>query len=231
MNPIQVIFFDYYMTLVELNDPFAKISGWFERFLTQSHPEIDLIKFNQKFTRNRVIIYSEPVFRLGIDILLLSLEKTCNDLGIPGYGDNFRPFIEELFSTPKAYEDSAATVAALKQNYKVGLLTNADNYILQRSLSRQPFRFDFVITSEDAQCNKPGKAIFDYALTQLNISSQEAVMAGDSLFDDISGAHNAGIHSIWVNRKNEPLKEGLQPPEYTVRSLREIPDLFPLVEL
>ena len=52
---------------------------------------------------------------------------------------------------------------------------------------------DFVITSEEVGAEKPSKRIFYAALDKLNCDPGEAVMIGDDLKKDISGAEKLGI--------------------------------------
>jgi len=97
----------------------------------------------------------------------------------------------------------------MKEKYIFGLLTNADNYILQQSIQRFGFNFSFIITSEDAKANKPNEEIFKYAMNKLGSNGRDIIMIGDSQIDDIYGAGNMGMKTIWVNRSQRQLKSGI----------------------
>ena len=81
---------------------------------------------------------------------------------------------------PKPLDGAPALITSLRTRLRVGLITNADNDILQQSILRQGFLFDFVVTSEDARCCKPSPAIFERALKQLDLSADRLLMVGDS---------------------------------------------------
>lgn len=57
--------------------------------------------------------------------------------------------------------------------------------------------FEFVMVSEQESIRKPDPAIFQRALTRLNLSPHEAVYVGDNPVADIDGAHSAGMKAIF----------------------------------
>lgn len=57
---------------------------------------------------------------------------------------------------------------------------------------------DFVVTSEEAGVEKPGKAIFALALKKFGLRPENVVMIGDDFKKDIQGAENMGIRSIHI---------------------------------
>src|SRR5207247_73295 len=61
--------------------------------------------------------------------------------------------------------------------------------------------FDLVVTSAESGIRKPDPGIFRYALYQLNIRPEEAIMVGDSERHDIQGGYIAGLRTVLVNRR------------------------------
>ncbi len=223
MMDISVVCLDYYMTLVELEAPFQQIAKWMKKYLKDAYPEVDVQRFNSRFTRARAKLGTGERFFLGIELLSESLAMVCKDFGLPCFSKEFEPFAKALFSTPKAYTDAHQLLEVLRGKYRVGLLTNADNHIIRTSIELQGFQFDFVITSEDAKANKPSPNMFQYALDKLERRKEEILMIGDSQIDDIYGAGRMGINTVWVNRNRESLKEGIVPPVFEVDKLSDIP--------
>ena len=221
---IKIVCCDYYMTLVELRKPFERIQRWITDYLSVNCSEVDIKRFNSRFTRNRAVIAADDSFMLGIDILAECLDRTCKSFGISGFCCEFLPYVEDIFRNTNAYPDAHLLINQLQKDYKVGLLTNADNYLLEESVKDLKFEFDFIITSEDARCNKPGNRIFEYAMEKLSIRNDELIMIGDSQNDDIFGAGEMGISSIWVNRNDEALRDGVVPPLRIVKNLVNILD-------
>ncbi|SCY70688.1 HAD family hydrolase [Alkaliphilus peptidifermentans] len=219
----KVICFDYYGTLVKLNSPFDQIKALLIDHVTRNFPKLDSKKFYSGFFKNMAVLNSDEKFYRGIDLLVESLVRTCNLYKVPCFKDIFIPFVEELFIMPEAYPDARGVIDSLKKSYQVGVLSNADNYIIKKSIQTQDFKFDFIITSEDAQSNKPNEKIFLYAMEKLCKKPNELYMVGDSQIDDILGAGRLGINTIWINRDKESLKEGIIPPDFQVLQLSEIP--------
>jgi HAD superfamily hydrolase (TIGR01549 family) len=63
---------------------------------------------------------------------------------------------------------------------------------------------DFLLTSEDAEAEKPDPVIFRRALERAAAGPQDAVMVGDNWSTDIVGARALGLRSIWLNRRGLP---------------------------
>ena len=78
-----------------------------------------------------------------------------------------------------------------------------------------------VMVSEGVGVKKPDPIIFNLLLKKLNMSAKEVVMVGDSLTNDIQGAKNAGIKSIWYNPNRTENKTNILP-DYEINDLREI---------
>jgi FMN phosphatase YigB (HAD superfamily) len=72
---------------------------------------------------------------------------------------------------------------------------------------------------------KPDLRIFQTALSQANCNSENAVMIGDRLDNEIYPAKKLGMKTIWVRQgwggMSEPASEEYQP-NYTASSLTEI---------
>lgn len=215
----KVICCDYYMTLVELHRPYARLGDWITQYLKENHPPVAADKFLRKFTRHRAVLTAGQEFRLGIDILTQSLDMSCRDFNVPSFTGKFTKTVEDIFVSPSAYPDAWVFLEDMKKECPVGLLTNADNYILEQSIARQGFTFDFIISSENARCYKPNPGIFDYALDYLGIRKHEMVMLGDSQTEDINGAGLSGIQTVWLNRNGDKLIDGVTPPALEVPSL------------
>ncbi|HEX5025159.1 MAG TPA: YjjG family noncanonical pyrimidine nucleotidase [Agriterribacter sp.] len=111
------------------------------------------------------------------------------------------------------------------KGYALHLITNGFEAVQHNKLKYSGLSgfFEFVITSEGSNSLKPKKAIFEYALQQTQATPKESIMLGDDIEADIVGAKNAGIDQVYINHKNiaAPFE-----PTYTVRSLKELEDIF-----
>lgn len=84
--------------------------------------------------------------------------------------------------------------------------------------------FDTIILSEDAGYNKPDVRFFEYALQKSGAVRNQTLMIGDNLSTDIKGAQNAGISTMYFNRKGSPAE--MQNIDYEIHNLKEIMNIL-----
>jgi putative hydrolase of the HAD superfamily len=112
-----------------------------------------------------------------------------------------------------------------EKGYELHLITNGFEKTQLSKLENSGISgyFKEVITSEVSNSLKPHKEIFDYAFRKTGAAPAESIMLGDSIEADIQGAINAGIDQVYVNHLN---REPAILPTYTVRSLKELENIF-----
>jgi FMN phosphatase YigB (HAD superfamily) len=85
--------------------------------------------------------------------------------------------------------------------------------------------FNATVVSESVGWRKPHKTIFTEALRMLRAKPEEAVFIGDSLKEDIEGARDFGMRTIFVaskfNTLTELRKSGVKP-DFVAMDLEEI---------
>ena len=84
--------------------------------------------------------------------------------------------------------------------------------------------FRFVVFSENYGIEKPDPRIFHIALEKAGCSGQQLLNVSDSLKNDVVGAIDAGVRSVWLNRNNMNTAPDIQMD-------REIKSLAELIEL
>ena len=153
--------------------------------------------------RTRQLVEYEPDFA----------QATMDALQHIGIPDVTRELGEVIYEALRArtpdirvlFEDTLATLAALKERgYLLGVVSN-------RHYGSTPFHEDLremglldyielrhMAISADLGIRKPNPNIFLHALNSLGASAEEAVMVGDSLRGDITGANRLNILSIWM---------------------------------
>jgi 2-haloalkanoic acid dehalogenase type II len=80
---------------------------------------------------------------------------------------------------------------------------------------------DGVVTSAHVGAAKPDAAVFEAALSLAGAAPEEAVHVGDSLVNDVEGAHAAGLRALLVVRGGDSSPAGVE----TIPSLAELPAL------
>jgi HAD superfamily hydrolase (TIGR01662 family) len=133
-------------------------------------------------------------------------------------------------------EDAIQSLKTLRsRGYRLGLISNtSDDMNIQGIVDQKGLRpfFETIVTSAALGIRKPDMRIFQVAMDRLNTRPEAAVMIGDTLDADISGANQAGIFSIWITRRAKAPEEGELPiqPQAVVSTLSQIPDLLAEIE-
>jgi len=126
------------------------------------------------------------------------VERIADQLGFPD-AEAGRHFMHEIYAGDRFYPQVAAAVHALKDRYKVALLTNASPG--QDSRIREQFgldvhaEFDVYVNSAHVGLRKPDPAIFHLTLDQLGVAPQQAVFLDDAL-RNVDSARELGIHTV-----------------------------------
>ncbi len=102
----------------------------------------------------------------------------------------------------EVFADVAAALGRLKESHALALVTNGAACLQREKLAASGLGdyFEVVVVSADLGVAKPDAAVFEHALSRLDVDADHAVMVGDSLSKDVDGALAAGLGAIWVNR-------------------------------
>jgi putative hydrolase of the HAD superfamily len=98
------------------------------------------------------------------------------------------------------YEDTLPVLADLRDaGLRIGLVSNSarDVHAFAR---HHRLEIDAALTSFSHGKTKPHASIFRAVLDLLEVSSDEAAMVGDTVEDDIDGAHALGMRAILLDR-------------------------------
>lgn len=103
----------------------------------------------------------------------------------------------------------------------IGVCTNMTCYWQIKKLIRLGLadKCDFLVTSEEANVEKPGRAIFELCLEKAKCAPEECIFVGDNADGDIRGAAAAGMNALLI-LSNGSLPEGFEFPYVT--SARDI---------
>ncbi len=107
----------------------------------------------------------------------------------------------------------------LSERYPIYALTNGNADVTRTGISHY---LQGAISSALVGASKPDPSMFHAVLTPSNASPQRCIHIGDHLHDDVHGASNVGMHSIWVNLQQSRLNENDPQPSHEVNHLDEI---------
>ena len=116
--------------------------------------------------------------------------------------------MDARFSGTKPYPDVARSLRELKTRYRIGLISNGNSYPERSGL---PDTFDFTVFAHECGFPKPDRRIFEFALFKSGCQPEEVLHVGDSLENDVFGANNSGLRSVWLNRKHSRNETGITP--------------------
>ena len=109
----------------------------------------------------------------------------------------------KLEESIRPFPDVEPVLKKLKRRYELGILTNGLTAQQKRMVSTIGLGeyFDYFFTSELVNADKPSKEYFDFVLNAIKHRSYECALVGDDPIKDVESANNAGMVSIWYNRK------------------------------
>ena len=117
-------------------------------------------------------------------------------------------------------EPTPGSLACLKrlkeQGYVLGIGTDMTiEYQLKKLnvLQMLPL-IDFIVSSEEANVEKPHSKVFSVCAEKAGVSPQECLFIGDSLKKDVLGPRSMGMHSLWYCP--DPEKAKLHPEVETI---------------
>jgi 2-haloacid dehalogenase len=128
------------------------------------------------------------------------------------------------------FPDTVAALSALKQKYKLAVISNIDGDLFAGTAKHLKVEFDWVITAEQARSYKPSTRNFELALETMGIAPGKLLHVAQSLYHDIVPAASMGISTVWVNRRHNKTGFGATMAASGQPDL-EVPDLKTLVEL
>ena len=204
-----------------------------ELYHTYSLKQIGLMSadaFIEVYTRNNHALWAD--YHLGkISKQVLRdtrFSKTFIDLGISpelipaNFEDdyvNICPTKTNLF--PEAHE----TLVYLSAKYQLHLISNGFKESTEMKIEKTGIGnyFKTIVISECVGCNKPDKAIFEFALRGAGGKKSESIMIGDSIEADVRGAQAFGMKAIYFNpeRKQKP-----DDVEHEIVELKELMNLL-----
>lgn len=106
-----------------------------------------------------------------------------------------------------------ATNGLVKLQYPRILNTSFGRYVTQ------------IVASEEVGEAKPNPKIFKKILNDNHMNSDEAIVIGDSLNNDILGSINASIKSVWFNPKNKDNHTSIKP-DFIISDMEEIIEII-----
>ena len=209
---INTIFFDLYGTLAGFSpDRYeiqSKACGNFGYYVTRSgitkgYALADnlMSKQNQIYPIRNMSPEERKKFFCEYQMLILSGDQIIIKKEI---ATEIWDYIQKIPYDLACYKDVYSSLNTLKaKGMKLGLISNmnTNGRELSSRLGLSTY-LDFIITSKDANSEKPHPEIFIKALEKAGVTPKNCMHVGDQIISDINGAKNVGIMPVLIDRDN-----------------------------
>lgn len=128
------------------------------------------------------------------------------------------------------FSDTVEALKALKQKYRLVIISNIDDDLFAESAKHLEVEFDHIITAQQVKSYKPSLKNFEFAFQKTGLSTSQLLHVAQSIYHDIVPARQIGLSTVWVNRRQGKEGEGATKPATATPDL-EVPNLETLVSL
>ncbi|MEZ5559285.1 MAG: HAD family hydrolase [Pseudomonadales bacterium] len=228
MADVKIITFDLDNTLWDVDSVIRAAEARMRSFLAEVVPEYAAHWPADALLELRgAIVRDNPAWRHNLS--KLREEVLYRAIRACGYGerearrhaaDAFAVFFEARHEVVY-FEGAEQVLEALARDFLLGALTNGNARIDKLGLDRF---FAFGYSAADVGAGKPAPDMFHAALRHGSAQAHECIHVGDHLVDDIQGAGDVGMHTIWVNLREQLLPEGAAAPTDSVTRVPHIPE-------
>ncbi len=146
----------------------------------------------------------------------ISLERTIKNFSSSEDACNLSNWMFTFWVKPNIFVDSKEFFEKCK--LPIHIVSNIDRADVLEAIEYHNIKPTSVFTSEDAKSYKPRKEIFEMALKETGLEPNRVLHVGDSLNSDVYGGNALGINTIWLNRNNREVPEGI----ISIKNLLEI---------
>jgi 2-haloacid dehalogenase len=217
---MSAITFDVYGTLVQFHEAVEQVLACIANDLGVDVPVPTL---RAEFRATQGPLQQEATWSPYKEVLQRGLKMTLERRGLRYRSEHGERLVTTI-SDARPFPEVPAVLAVLQRHARLIFISNTDNDMIVRNLSRLPVIPDLVVTAEDAKMYKPAHGIFRYAWARAGIRPAETVHVAAGFHHDIEPAHALGVRRVWINRRGEMGDQRFGPYE-------ELPDLAGLPSL
>lgn len=218
----KVIFFDVNETLLDLESMRTSVGKALD-----GKKELLPLWFSTMLHHSLVDTVSGQYHDFG-QIGVASLQMVAKNNGITLTNQEAKQaIVPPLLSLPP-HADVKEGLASLKSaGYLMISLTNSSNAGVKAQFKNAGLThyFNQRLSVEDIKIYKPDLRAYSWALKQLNIKPEEALMVAAHGWD-VAGAKEAGLQTAFIARPGKQLYPLAKAPDYNVNNLIELVDLL-----
>jgi HAD superfamily hydrolase (TIGR01549 family) len=229
------VIFDFIGTLTEvrnysLEDSKMKLCGAISEAGFSVDQKCFLGAYSRAHEKYRVVRYQKLIEITNA----VWISDALNDLGFKTTPEDTRikkavnVFFEDYLKSLALRSCVESMLEKVSTGHKLGLISNftyaAVIHAALRKLEIERF-FNAVLISEETGWRKPSPRIFEEALRRLGTTAKETVYVGDSPLEDMKGAQELGMMTIFVPSQFYSLvflRESKQRPDLIVKNVCEL---------
>lgn len=203
-KPIRALTFDCYGTLIDWD---KGIRAALREVKGLARCDVDRLVRDRELAEHELLagpyrIYS-GILGDSLKAAAVAQERTL------GYGE-ILGFVNTMGRWP-AFPDCGKVLRRLAVSYPLGILSNVETKVLQASIKLIGAPFVVRVTAEEVQSYKPAPRHWEEALKRLHLPIESVLHVAGSLYHDIRPARALGFTTAWINRRNEPVPEDVDP--------------------
>ena len=220
---IKALAFDQYGTIVDMQrglveavTPFLQRKGWHgeaSRFVTwwrRTHFESSMI--------DALCDRGHTPYR---EIGHRAVSHVMDRCGIAHSDDEVRALVAEI-ERLKPFADVVPALEQLRsKGYKLAILSNGDRDMLKAAGPHIGFRFDHVISVEEAGYFKPHSKTYAKAAEIIGEERSSILFVANHAFDCI-GAKSYGMRTAFIDRRKRPFSRTPHQPDLVVADFAEL---------
>ena len=236
---IKGVFFDLGGTLYSYKNPQSALMDTVKRIaerLALDHEHEELAKLYIQANNEVGKELAEKPFFLVRDYFRLQFAKFLELIDrahLDEHHEWFRQFQHEtLLETLTLKADCQESLARLKDmGLYLSIVSNIDDDMLDPLVERGECHrwLSHWTSSEGAKSCKPDQEFFRIALEKSGLKPEEVLFVGDSMEQDILGAHIAGMVTVLIAEDDTPapmqVGKKVPDPDYRIRFLSELPGI------
>ncbi|MFP3975082.1 MAG: HAD family hydrolase [Dehalococcoidia bacterium] len=124
--------------------------------------------------------------------------------------------------------------AVRDRGFKTAIIANADSTSGRNVIDHCELGgyFDIIVISGEIGSEKPAREIFQFALDELAVKANDAIMVGNRIDVDIVGANRIGMKTVWF-KWNDRYEYSIDPeeakPNFTISNMPELLGILDLI--
>lgn len=213
------ITFDCYGTLIDWE---GGISSAIRKLVDKNGFSLDLNNIADKYIKVELEVEAEK-YRKYHEILQLAVKRLLRSEGLEISDNDASEFADAIYSWSPFPETKESLSKLKEKGYKLIILSNIDNEIIQKSIQLIGINFDGVVTAEEVGSYKPDYGHWQEILKRFKAKKHEVLHVAASYVHDIIPAKTQGFDAVWINRNKEKPTREIRP-DIEFKDLRPLPD-------